>query len=67
MLPAEWKNQFGIPFSEHKKALQVNMFDGYTVFSVKEEKPKQETPPEEGAEKKPDNPPEPQGGGSEGE
>ena len=67
VLPAEWKNQFGIPFSEHKKALQVNMFDGYTVFSVKEEKPKQENSSEEGAEKKPDNPPEPQGGGSEGE
>ena len=34
VFPAEWKNQFGIPFSEHKKALQVNMFDGYTVFSL---------------------------------
>jgi len=35
VLPAEWKDHFGIPFSEHKKALQVNLFDGYTVFSVK--------------------------------
>ncbi len=34
VFPAEWKNQFGIPFSEHKKALQVNLFDGYTVFSL---------------------------------
>lgn len=35
VFPEEWKNQFGIPFSEHKKALQINLFDGYTVFSVK--------------------------------
>ena len=38
VFPAEWKNQFGIPFSEHKKALQINLFDGYTVFSVKDMK-----------------------------
>ena len=38
VFPAEWKNQFGITFSEHKKALQVNMFDGYTVLSVKDSK-----------------------------
>ncbi len=38
VFPAEWKNQFGIPFSEHKKALQVSLFDGYTVFSVKDQK-----------------------------
>lgn len=36
VFPEEWKNQFGIPFSEHKKALQINMFDGYTVFSLGE-------------------------------
>ncbi len=36
VFPAEWKNQFGIPFAEHKKALQVSLFDGYTVFSVKD-------------------------------
>ena len=38
VFPAEWKNQFGIPFSEHKKALQINLFEGYTVFSVKDQK-----------------------------
>ena len=42
VFPAEWKNQFGIPFSEHKKALQVNMFDGYTVFSLADKKAGQE-------------------------
>lgn len=36
VFPEEWKNQFGIPFSEHKKALQINLFDGYTVFSLKD-------------------------------
>ena len=34
VFPVEWKNQFGIPFSEHKRALQINMFEGYTVFSL---------------------------------
>lgn len=38
VFPEEWKSQFGIPFSEHKKALQVSLFDGYTVFSVKDRK-----------------------------
>lgn len=38
VFPEEWKSQFGIPFSEHKKALQISLFDGYTVFSVKDPK-----------------------------
>ena len=42
VFPAEWKDHFGIPFSEHKKALQINLFDGYTVFSVKDRKEKAE-------------------------
>lgn len=36
--PAEWRNQFGLPVDEHKKLLQVNIFDGYTVFGVKDRK-----------------------------
>jgi len=36
--PADWKNQFGLPVDEHKKLLQVNIFDGYTVFSVQDKK-----------------------------
>ena len=32
--PAEWKSQFGLPYAEHKKALQVNLFDGYALFSI---------------------------------
>ncbi len=34
--PADWKNQFGLPVEEHHKRLHVDIFKGYTVFSVKE-------------------------------
>ncbi len=43
VLPPEWKDQFGVPYEEHKKALQINMFDGYALFSLSE-KGNQETP-----------------------
>lgn len=36
IFPAEWQNQFGIPVEEHRKLLQVNIFDGYTVFGIKD-------------------------------
>lgn len=36
VFPAEWQNQFGLPVEDHRKSLQVNIFDGYTVFSVQE-------------------------------
>ena len=49
VLPAEWKDHFGIPFSEHKKALQINLFEGYTVFSVKDRR-KAETEKAEGGD-----------------
>ena len=34
--PAEWQNQFGLPVEEHQKLLQINIFDGYTVFGIKD-------------------------------
>lgn len=34
--PAEWQNQFGLPVEEHRRLLQVNIFDGYTVFGIKD-------------------------------
>lgn len=34
VFPAEWKDQFGIPYEEHQKALQINMFDGYALYSL---------------------------------
>jgi hypothetical protein len=36
IFPAEWKNQFGLPVEEHRKLLQVNIFEGYTVFGIKD-------------------------------
>ena len=36
--PAEWQNQFGLPVTEHQKQLQINIFNGFTVFGLKEDK-----------------------------
>lgn len=36
MFPLEWQNQFGLPVEEHRKQLQINIFDGYTVFGIKD-------------------------------
>ena len=32
--PDEWKDQFGLPVEEHRKQLQVQLVDGYSVFSL---------------------------------
>lgn len=34
--PSDWKNQFGIPFNEHKESMQINLFDGYAIYTIKE-------------------------------
>lgn len=36
VFPAEWQNQFGLPYAEHKKTMQINIFDGYAVYSLKD-------------------------------
>jgi hypothetical protein len=36
--PEEWKNQFGLPYEEHKKSLQVDTFAGYVVFGIQDER-----------------------------
>ncbi len=36
VFPAEWQNQFGLPVEEHRRSLQVNIFDGYAVFGLKD-------------------------------
>lgn len=36
VFPAEWQHQFGLPVEEHRRLLQVNIFEGYTVFSIKD-------------------------------
>lgn len=43
VFPAEWQNQFGLPVEEHRKLLQVNIFEGYTVFGIRDDK-SDETP-----------------------
>ena len=32
--PKEWKDSFGLPVEEHRKALEINMLDGYAVFTT---------------------------------
>ena len=34
--PADWQNQFGMPFKEHRQSMQIDLFDGYAVFAVKD-------------------------------
>lgn len=34
--PSDWQNQFGLPFNEHKQSLQINIFDGYAIYSLNE-------------------------------
>lgn len=36
VFPAEWQNQFGLPYNEHKQSLQVDILNGYAVFSIKD-------------------------------
>lgn len=34
--PEGWQNQFGLPYSEHRQSLQINIFDGYAVYAIKD-------------------------------
>ena len=36
VFPAEWQDQFGLPYNEHRQSLQINIFDDYAIFAVKE-------------------------------
>ena len=48
VFPLEWKDQFGIPFEQQHQALQVSMFDGFTLFSLREQKQESLPEPPEG-------------------
>ena len=39
VFPAEWQDQFGLPYSEHKKAMEISVVDGYAVYSIRETEP----------------------------
>ena len=36
VFPAEWQDQFGLPFNEHKQSMQINIVEGYAVYSIKD-------------------------------
>jgi len=36
VFPDGWKDQFGLPYKEHQKSLQINIFDGYAIYGIKE-------------------------------
>ncbi|MEM5769152.1 integrase [Desulfitobacterium hafniense] len=36
VFPAEWQDQFGLPVEEHQKSLQINIFNGYAIFGIKD-------------------------------
>jgi hypothetical protein len=50
LYPAEWKNQFGLPVEEHQNCIQVNIFDGYAVFGIQENRRKLSTSAAEATE-----------------
>lgn len=39
----EWKNDFGVPVSDHKSAMQVNIFNGQAVFGLQKDAAKSKT------------------------
>jgi len=41
--PAGWQNQFGLPFHEHRQSMQINIFDGYAVYSLQDNKTEGDT------------------------
>ena len=36
VFPAEWQNQFGLSYNEHKQSLQVDILNGYAIYSIKD-------------------------------
>lgn len=44
VFPSGWQNQFGLPFYEHRQSMQVNIFDGYAIYAIKDNTVKQTEP-----------------------
>jgi len=36
VFPSEWQEQFGLPFKEHRQSMQINIFEGYAIYAIKE-------------------------------
>ena len=34
VFPADWQNQFGMPFEEHRQSMQISTFDGYAIYAI---------------------------------
>lgn len=39
VFPAGWQDQFGLPYKEHQQSMQINIFDGYAIYSIKNTSP----------------------------
>lgn len=39
VFPENWQGQFGLPFREHRQSMQINIFDGYAVYAIKNNQP----------------------------
>ena len=37
VFPESWQNQFGLSYKEHRQSMQVDIFDGYAIYSIKEQ------------------------------
>ncbi len=46
VFPDEWKNSFGIPYAQHQCLKQINIIDGYTLFSIDNGSTKATTAPD---------------------
>ena len=33
---AGWQDQFGLSYKEHQQSMQINIFDGYAIYSIKD-------------------------------
>jgi len=47
VFPEGWKDQFGLPFQEHHRSMQINIFDSYAVYAIKNNQPAKIPPKEE--------------------
>lgn len=50
VFPAEWQDQFGLPYNEHRLSMQINIFDGYAIIAVKENGAQDEEAPPQSSE-----------------
>lgn len=44
VFPSGWQNQFGLPFYEHRQSMQINIFDGYAIYAIKDNSVKSAPP-----------------------